>query len=397
MLRSFRYQILPTKAQEHSLNEWFRRTCELYNAALQERRDAWKMQQVSVSCFDQNKQLPAIREARPEYNNIPISVLRGTLRQLDKSFGAFFRRCKSGEKPGFPRFKKSSRWSTLAIDDLGKKNPIVAGGKRLAIPLLGKIKLRLHRPIEGTPKSLRISLMNGRWYVSISCEGVAAKPLSTNDKSVGVDLGLLQFAATNDGQLFDNPRPLKAARLKMERAQRRVTRRRKGSKRRRAAVGLLQRKYAHVTNIRRENHILVSKNLVANYDTIFVEDLNMKGLTKSYLAKSIHDAGWSGFLHWLNVKAEEAGRKVVKVNPAGTSQICSGCLSEVRKDLSIRIHNCPTCGLSIDRDVNAACNILRLGLSLQGAALLVGRRHRSVKPKLTTSLENYSMVSVCEF
>lgn len=382
--RSFRYRLRPTPSQERTLFTWLKLTRELYNAALQERRDAWKMQRVSVSRIDQEKQLPSIRADRPEFNDVPIVVQRGALRRLDKAFSGFFRRCKSGDRPGFPRFKGAHHWNSIQIDDLGGKSPVVAGGKRVAIPLLGKIKLHVadDRPLRGAPKALRLVRDLGKWFVTFACVDVPTKPLPPTGKTVGVDLGLLAFAATSDGEIFANPHPLAAVRLEVERAHRRVSRRKRGSRRRRIAVATLARKQAHVSNIRRENHIAVARSLVARYDTICVEDLNVKGLASGMLAKSVNDAAWGGFLHWLDAKAESAARRIVKVDPRGTSQTCSscGCVLVEKLSLAVRTFRCPTCGLVLDRDVNAARNIKGLGLVPQGAARAVGRRLRSASP-----------------
>ena len=357
-------------------------TRELYNAALQERRDAWEKQGTRVTAFDQMAVLAEIRGARSEFGLIPVNVLRGAIRRLDRAFAGFFRRCKNKQKPGYPRFRGRSRWNSILIDDLTGAVPICAGGKRLKVPLLGKVKLKLHRPLEGTPKAMRLKLeSDGRWYVTFACIDVAAKPLPPTGHEVGVDLGITTFAATSDGDLFENPRPLATARLKIERAQRRVTRRKRGSKRRRTAVRLLARHHAHATNVRRQNAIDVARALVAKYDTIYVEALSVASLAKSMLAKQVHDAGWGIFLHWLRVKAEEAGREVIEVNPAGTSQMCSDCGAEVPKVLSVRIHDCPHCGYVADRDVNAAQNVLGAGRALRGEAVAVRTPRRSAKSK----------------
>ncbi len=383
--RSFRYRLRPTTAQERTLCSWLTLTRELYNAALQERRDAWVKQHISVSVYDQMKELPSIREVRPEFSSIPVVVQRGAIRRLDRAFSGFFRRCKQNEKPGFPRFRSSSRWNSLLIDDLNKRSPIVAGGKRVAVPILGKIKLHIadDRPLHGVPKAMRITYALRKWYVTIVCVNVPTKPLPTMGKSVGVDLGLLTFAATSDGEMFSNPQPLAVARIAMKQAQRRMTRRKRGSNRRRIAVRVLARRLAHVANIRRESHITIARSLVSRYDTIIVEDLNVKSLARGMLAKSVNDAAWSGFRHWLACKAEEAGRQVMEVDPRGTSQSCSSCgvVANEKLSLAVRTFRCTSCGLVLDRDVNAARNILGLGLAPQGAALLVRGRRRSASPR----------------
>lgn len=383
MTRSFRYRLVPTRAQARVLFEWLRLTRELYNGALAERKGAWEKQRVRVTAFDQMRALPAVREVRPEFGAVPIVVQRGAIRRLDRAFAGFFRRCKSGEKPGYPRFKGLLRWNSILIDDLRGASPLVAGGKRVKVPVLGKVKLRVadDRPLRGTPKAVRLTFSLGNWYVTFACVDVPAKPLPATGASVGVDLGLLTFAATSDGELFENPRAQRAARIGVERAARRVARRKRGSNRRRRATRLLAKRHARVAGVRRENHIQVARGLVARYDTIFTEDLNVKGLASGMLAKPVNDAGWTGFRHWLACKAEEAGRTVIEVDPRRTSQTCSRCGCEAQKSLDVRVHRCPDCGLTIDRDVNAAINIKGAGLLLRGGAPVAVGLQRSAKPK----------------
>lgn len=387
MLRSYRYRLRPTRAQERTLREWLYLTRELYNAALQERRDAWRKQRKSITCFDQIKQLAEIRQLRPEFQQIPINVLRGALRRLDKAFQGFFRRCKTGEKPGFPRFKRHNWWKSLLIDDLGRHkdgapiDPVVTGKRRVFVPLLGLVKLNLHRPIEGVPKAARFTIDGrGRWFVTLACVDVPAKPLPVIDREVGIDLGLLRLATTSDGTMYRNPRPLDEARIELERAQRTVSRRKRGGQRRRHAVGQLRRRYERVTNVRRENHISVARDLAAKYQIIYVEDLQIKEMLEKNFGRSFSDAALAGLLHWLHVKAESAGRGVVAVNPAYTSRTCSRC-GVIKDHLSLgeRTFRCGHCGLVIDRDVNAALNIKRLGQSRQGAATPVRVRRGSAK------------------
>lgn len=364
---------------------WLSLTRELYNAALRERRDAWNKQRVRVSPYDQQRQLPDVRETRPEFNEIPIVVLRGVIRRLDRAFRGFFRRCKTGDKPGYPRFKSADRFDSLLIDDMKTSKGIVCGGKRIAVPLLGKVKVKLHRPLEGTPKAMRLKRDHvGRWWVTFACVDVPEKPLPKTGETTGIDLGLHHFVATSEGKTFPNERPGSKARILVERAQRRVTRRKRGSNRRRQAVCWLAKTHARVANQRREWHIAIAKWLVAGYDTIFVENLNVKGLTRGFLSKSFHDAALGSFLWWLTVKAEEAAREVPEVNCRGSSQECPDCAAVAPKTLSQRVHRCP-CGCVEDRDVAAAKVIKGRGLRLRGAASLVGERQRSAKPKSEVS------------
>ena len=380
MIRSYRYSLRPTQAQARTLDNWLILTRELYNAALQERRDAWVKHGVRVSVYDQQAQLPVVRAFRPEFYGIPIVVLRGVLRRLDHAFAGFFRRCKAHETPGYPRFKGRGRFESLILDDIHDYRFLVSGGKRVAIPLLGKVKIQIHRPLEGIPKAMYFRREIDRWYVTFACVNVPEKVLPKTGQDVGIDLGLHHFIATSDGDTIPNERPGGLATLRLARAQRRVSRRKRGSRGRHKAVRWLAHAHAHVANQRRERHIILARALVARYDTIVVENLNIRGLASGILAKSVNDAGWALFLGWLYVKAEEAGREVILVNPARTSQTCSACGAVVPKTLAERTHHC-LCGYVADRDVNAAQNILRLGQSPQGVALLVRGRRRSAKPK----------------
>ncbi len=376
MLRSFRYRLSPTKAQERMLLAWFEPLRELYNAALEQRRIVWEWHRESLTEYQQFRELPDLRQVRPDLAAIPTVVLRGVISRVDKAFANFVRRRRLGEpNAGYPRFKSVARFRSILIDDLhyltAGKPLIVAGGKRLVLPRIGKVKFKAHRALRGIPKGLRLVLVNGRWSVSFVCADVPPGPLSRTNREVGVDLGLIHFAATSDGEIFENPRVLTAARIKLERCARRFTRRKPGSNRRRKAARLRAKQYARVANVRRENHIRVSRTLVANYDTIFVEDLTINRMARSRLAKSVRDAAWGLFLKWLHTKAEEAGREVIKVDPRGTSQKCSRCGAHVKKTLKDRIHNCPSCGLILNRDVNAARCVLAAGRAARGAASVV--------------------------
>ena len=367
MFRTYKYRLRPTPSQEATLVSWLDMTRELYNAALQERSEAWKKQRKSVSKYDQQAQLIAIRALRPDID-VPVRAQRGVLSRAEKAFASFFKRCKSGGKAGYPRFKSKKRWDSIEFENKPAKGLIQ--GKRLLIPKMGLARISLHRALEGIPATLTLKRINGKWYAMIGCDDVPEKPLAPTGREVGVDLGLLSFVATSDGEIFENPRPLKTARIQLERAQRRVTRRKKGSHRRRKAVVLLAKRHARVANIRRENHIKVAHRLVSKCDTIYIEALNINALSKSSLSKSVNDAAWSSFKNWLLCKAEEAGRVVIEVDPRYTSQTCSGCGRVEKRALSVRVHECE-CGLTIDRDINAAINIKRLGSSLRREAPVV--------------------------
>lgn len=385
MLRTVRYLLKPTRSQEAKLLRCLDLTRELYNAALEERKGAWAKQRISVSRYDQQAQIPAVRDVCPEFCGAPVEVLRGALHRLDKAFAEFYRRCKiGGVAPGYPRFKSAMRWRTIEFDNPLKESPIVAGGKRIKVPFLGKVKLKFHRKLVGRPRVMRIMReATGRWFVSIVCDSVLYPSLAPTGRDVGIDLGINTFVVTSDSDAAANLRPFKKAQDDIARAQQRVSRRKCGSRRHKYASLTLAKKYAHVSAVRREYCIKIAREIVSIYDCVYVEKLDICAMLERRqntraqergVARAIHDAAWGVFIYWLRVKAESAGREVIDVDPRGTSQTCSSCGEIVPKGLEVRVHRCPYCGLVIDRDVNAALNILKLGRSLRKAGSPIGRR-----------------------
>lgn len=361
MRKSFKYRLYPTGTQTEFLEHQLREACDLYNCALQERIGAWKTCRISLNYYDQANQLKQMRsEELIGVSN--YSVCQDVLRRLNKTFSAFFSRIKRGERPGFPRFKSRRRWDSITFPSYGDGCKL--NSRLLYIQGIGQIKVKLHRPIEGKIKTVTIKREAGRWFAvfSVECDPV---PLPESDKSIGIDVGLTAFATLSDGSEIDNPRFGKDAQRKLRIAQRRLARRtNKKSNRRRKAIQMLQRQFAHVRNQRRDFHHKVSRSLVNQYGLIAVEDLNIKGLSSGMLAKQVHDAGWGSFLNMLAYKAESAGRELVKVDPRGTSQTCL-CGARVPKRLQDRWHSCTACGLECDRDHVSAQLVLRLGLSLR--------------------------------
>ena len=361
MRLTYRYRVYPTKPQMAVLESTLSSCQELYNAALQERRDAWSINRESINFAGQSAQLVEIKQVRPELNGIHSQVLQDTLHRVDKTFKSFFGRVKRKAKAGFPRFRSRSRYDSFTYPQLG----FSLQGSRLSLSKIGKVKIKLHREIEGQIKTLTIKREAGRWYACFSVEA-EAQPLPVRTESIGIDVGLLSFATLSDGTEIDNPRWYREAQTIFRKAQRKVARRKKGSHRRRKAVQLLQRAHAHVRNQRADFHHKISHWLVNNYGLIVVEDLNVKGLASGMLAKSVTDAGWSAFIAKLLYKAENAGRELVKVDPRGTSQTCL-CGASTPKTLSQRWHQCSECGLSANRDHVSAQVILERGLRLQNA------------------------------
>ena len=301
----------------------------------------------------------------PSFCALNFSSAQATLRRLDKAFNAFFRRVKAGEYRGYPRFKGEDRFRTVEFPSYGDGCRLKENG-RLYLQNVGHIKVKLHRAIEGTIKTVSVKKSCGKWYVIFSCDlGDAPEPVQGGPE-VGIDLGLKSFLATSDGSSVDPPRYYGKAQKKLKRAQRALARKKKGSSRRRRARERVARLHEKTANQRRDFHHKEARKLVDAHGLIAHEALNVKGLARTRLAMSVHDAGWAQFVNILVAKAEEAGVRVVVVNPANTTQACSSCgaMPETKKTLSDRLHNC-SCGYVADRDVNAAENILALGRSAQ--------------------------------
>lgn len=388
--KAYKYKLDPTPAQVEKLDWTLWRCRELYNAALAERKEAWRMQQVSIGYYVQKRDLPAIKELRPEYKDIHAHVLQDVIKRVELTYQAFFRRIQAGEKAGYPRFQGRTRYHSLTYAEYG--NGVMLDGGILWLSKIGRVIIRLHRPLDGTPKTVTISREADGWYACISCTHVPRQPLPLTGVETGVDVGLTSFLALADGTFIENPRHYRKMEKALKRAQRRISRRKKGSHRRRKAVRLLARKHQKVARARRDFHHKTALCLVRQYDAIYHEAIQAKNLSarplpkpdgkggylpngasqKAGLNKSIHDAGWSQFLTILACKAAYAGKRVEAVPPAYTSQECSGCGEHVPKSLSVRTHVCPSCGLVLDRDTNAAVNILWAGQARQGASAVAG-------------------------
>jgi len=364
--KAFKYKLQPTAEQEGTMEFVLRRCRELYHAALAERREAWRMCRVSSTVAGQSAQLPHIKQERAEYQEIHSQVLQDVLARLDRAFQAFFRRVQHDEKPGYPRFKRGNRYDSFTYKPFG--NGATLDNGFLVFSKIGRVAMRWSRPLAGTPKTVTSRREADGWYVTCCCADVSLQPLPLTAQETGIDLGLESLATLADGSQLANPRIFRVAEMNVKRAQRRVSRRVKGCHRRRKAVTLLAKTHAKVRRARQDFHYKTARSLVRQYDTIYHEDLQTANMVRNhYLAKSIRDAGWSAFLSILSFKAVEAGKTVVAVPAAFTSQACSGCGVLVHKSLSVRWHACPACRTSLHRDHNAALNSLRLGRQSSGA------------------------------
>ena len=365
--KTFQYKLIPTPTQERELGRVLGLCRWLYNTALEQRITAWQRACVSVSRFQQEAELKAIRAAFPEYEAIHSHVLQDVLARLDKTYQAFFRRVQAGEKAGFPRYQARARWHSFTYKEFG--NGAMLDNGFLVLSKIGRIAVRWSRPVEGTIKTVTISREADGWYVCFSCADVPVKLLPPTGQATGIDLGIEAFATLSDGTRIFHPGWYRKAERALKTAQRRVSRRKKGSNRRKKAVQLFAKAHQTVRRQRQDFHYKAALALVRANDTIYHEDLRTANMVRNHhLAKSISDAGWAAFLAILSFKAACAGRSVIAVPPAFTSQICSGCGVLVQKGLSVRWHSCPDCGTSLHRDHNAAKNIERLGQSLRGGA-----------------------------
>jgi putative transposase len=338
MRKTYKYKLNPTPEQEQALERVLWRCRMLYNAALEERKTAWERCHVSITYYQQKAELPDLKAACPEYADVNAQVLQDVVLRVERAFQAFFRRLKASEEPGYPRFQGHNRYNSFTYPQYG--GGAALDGGVLSLSKIGRIRIRLHRPLDGTPKMVTISREADGWYACLSCAEVPVQPLPLTGQQTGIDVGLKVFLITAEGAVVENPRHYRKAEKALTKAQRRVSRRTKGSKRRRKAVALLRRKQQQVQRQRRHFHHKTALDLLRAYDTIYLEDLRVANMVRNrYLAKSISDAGWAQFRTILECKAEYAGKRVVAVPPAYTSQECSGCGKRVKKALSLRTHS----------------------------------------------------------
>jgi putative transposase len=394
--RAYKLRAYPTRPQEGRAVRLLRDHCDLYNAALHERREAWRLQRVSVSYGHQSGQLREIRQADPDgQGRHSFTAQQQTLRRLNAVFAAFFKHVRdaekakqrAGKKPampterkvGYPRFKPYQRFDQVLFvnGDGASWEPANAGRwAHASFQAVGRVKIRQHRPVRGRVKTLQLKREHRRWYVVVVAE-VEVEPLPTSGRAVGVDMGVARFLTTSDGEVVANPRFLAAAQATIAELERRKARAKPGSGNRRRLRRQLARQWRRVRNRRRDFHHKTARALVNAYDALGLEDLRVASMTvsakgtieqpgrnivqKAGLNRSILDAGWGQFTSILTAKAEEAGRRVILVKPAYTSIGCHACGARCirpRRDSVV----CPRCG-PMDADLNGARNVAaRAGL-----------------------------------
>ena len=358
MKTAYKFRLYPNKLQEAQLDLTLDTCRHLYNTALADRKNAYETEGISRSYEDQAAML-TIEKKEGNFQGVFSQVLQDVLRRLDKAFKAFFRRVKSGEKPGYPRFKGVGWYKSFAYPQAGFK----LEGSKLTLSKIGSIRVFKHREVEGKIKTCTIKKDNlGQWYAILVTEIDDPKPIEPNT-AIGVDVGLKSLVTLSTGETIEYPKYYVKAEQKLAVAQRNLSRKKKGSANRRKAKIRVAKIHRRVQNLRDEFLHQVSRKLVDSADIVVFENLNISGMLKNHhLAKHIQDHSWGKLIQFTQSKAAKAGKVVELVNAAYTSQKCSGCGFRVPKTLADRVHRCPSCGLEMDRDLNASINILTLGL-----------------------------------
>ena len=313
--------------------------------------------------YSQQATLTKLKVDRPWYKSIYSQVLQEVPKKVELAFDRWLKGDSSGKKSGKPRFKGKGQYKTFTYPQF-KQHHFV--NNKIKLPKIGDIKVIVHRPIpDGFDiKTVSVTKKADGYYVTLSLDDKTVpeiKPDFNPDNIVGIDMGLINFLVTSDNERIAAPKFLRKSERKLKSAQRRVSRKTSCSNRRKKAIKKLGIQHKKVADTRSDFHFKTANTLLKKYDVIAVEKLNIKGLAKTRLAKSVNDAGWGQFISILAVKAENAGLKVIAINPNGTSQECSSCGHKVKKPLSQRTHKCPSCNASLCRDLNAAINIKNRG------------------------------------
>ena len=373
MIKTYQYRIYPTFKQAKILLVWLEALRNLYNQGLSWRKDVYNKTGEFVSWVTQANTLPELRQTSSTFNMMHIDVLQDVLRCLDKAYQAFFRRVKTGEEPGFPRFKGEGRYRSMTFSHLSKKliRNIRKRMAQIVVPKIGHVAIHYHCPLpDGKIKVLTLQRKASGWYANIAVEipDVLAVEVKT---TIGIDVGIESFLTTSEGDKIHNPQYFRESEKRLTKAQRILSRREKGStcyKEQREHVAKI---HEHITNQRRDFHSKTAHYLFAQCEEVAVEDLKIGNMVKNHhLAKSISDAAWGNFRLILQSKAANAGKQLTKVDPKYTSQRCSGCDTIVAKSLSVRVHDCPDCGFVLDRDHNAAINIKKAAVALRGGVVV---------------------------
>lgn len=372
---AYQYRLRPTSQQAHNIDKWLSMLCAQYNYLLADRCNWYEQNRCPIDAchlvcylpklrdnpdyYSQKKTLPNLKKTHPWYGEIYSQVLQDVVKRVKVTFDRFLKGDSNGKRSGRPRFKSRDRYRTLTYPQMKDR---CLQGNLINLPMFGKVKVIWHRPIPNgfKIKTASITKKADGYYLTLSLEDatVPETKLDFNPDSItGIDMGLKEFLTTSEGEAVAIPQHYRKSQKRLKVIQKRVSRRKKGSNRRQKAVKQLGRQHKKVADRRQDFHFKTANNLLKKYDVVAVEDLNVQGLARTRLAKSVLDAGWSSFLSILTNKAENAGLLVISVKASGTSQDCSNCGVKVPKKLHARWHDCSHCGCSLDRDHNAAINI----------------------------------------
>ena len=353
-----KFRLYPNKSQRLRLEETLGTCRHVYNHLLAAQKATYRETGKLISQYDQNLKLMQLKGENPTLPKVHSQVLQNISKRIKDAYNNFFVRKKLGLKAGLPRFKKHGRYKSITYPQSGFK----VEGKKLLLSKIGAVNIKLHRPIRGVVKTLTVKRMpSGKWFAIFSCV-FKEQPVTKPFKDIGIDVGLNFFAVLSDGSRVENSRFYRSREKQLRRAQQRLSRTKKDSKNRGKNRLKVARLHEKIENCRNDFLHKTSRRIANRYQTVYAEDLKIRNLVQDHhFAKSISDASWGTFIRMIAYKEAESGGQLVKVNPNGTTQLCSRCGLKVEKNLSDRIHECPFCGLVLDRDLNASRNILRIG------------------------------------
>ncbi len=371
-MKAYRFRLYPSADQERKLNDQIELCRELYNSFLLERRYAYRGNKKSLTYNHQQNEIPELKSTFEEYSGIHSQVLQDVARRADRAYQNFYRRIREKKhgvkkKAGFPRLKGKGQYNSLTYPQSGFH--LLENG-HLKLSKIGELRMFQHRDIVGEIKTLNISHDGtGEWYASFSVkhDNISLHPEHTGN-TIGIDAGLLHLVTMSDGTMIDPPHFLMKSGKRITKAQRNLSRKQIGSSNRKKAKITLSKQHKKVKDQREDFAHKLSNQIVQNNDLIVFENLNIRSMVKNHhLAKSIADASWNTLIQYTTYKAESAGREVVLVDPGNTSRTCSNCgYKKESLGLSERTFLCESCGLDIDRDLNAAINIHNKGMEKVG-------------------------------
>lgn len=356
--KTFEYRLYPTPSQEKNLFWVLECARSLYNMALADRKYGYQIEGRQVTLSETEELAKHYRATFPYARLMHSQTAQSVVKQVHRAYQAFFKRLKEGKKAGYPRFKGPNQFHSFEFKQFG--NGAELDGRRLKLFRIGRIRVRWHRELEGvTIKTVRIIHKAGKWYACFTCVVPRPEPLPKTGRAIGLDVGIRTLLTTNEGEKVNHPHWYRAAQADLRRKQRALARAKQGSQNRSKKVLAVQRQYEKVTRQRIDYLNRIIYHLIQHCDKIALEDLTISNLVcNRHLSKSILESGWGYFKTHLAIKAASAGREIVLVNPAYTSKTCSCCGAQFENfNLSVRWVECG-CGLSLDRDHNAALNIL---------------------------------------